>query len=77
LLASDQIAIEPAAHVEAKLFVPGMARAPIDLAEANLDASLAPHPATASPSLWVSPWFWSAVGVLVAGSVTAVILETR
>jgi hypothetical protein len=85
VLASSQIEVNAAAHVETTL-----SGRPAALQAAGRDhtsgeaqpaggraawtRSEAPH---ADAPLLASPWFWGAMGVLVAGAITAVVIETR
>jgi tetratricopeptide (TPR) repeat protein len=82
ILAIAQIDIKPAARMEATLAPRAAAARGERSTGEGLPpgaASLATAPASSSANapLLTSPWFWGAMGVLVVGSVTAVLVAAR
>jgi hypothetical protein len=54
--------------------VAAQARGPASAPSAALDTSAARDTGADSSSLWANPWFWTAVGVVVVGTVTTAIV---
>jgi tetratricopeptide (TPR) repeat protein len=86
LLAQDRLEVSPAARVEASLAArPGALKAaqeaqahapqPAERTEPLSQAQLGISGTRNRTTLLSSPWFWSAMGVLVVGAVAAIALE--
>lgn len=81
VLSEERLELAPAAKLDASLFATREARlaaapAAATAAESTAVTQAAPKP-TERPSLFVSPWFWGAIGVLAIGATTAILLEVQ
>lgn len=79
VLAEERVDLAPAAHVEASLLATPSAPQPGSAAVAVTaqDQPAEPPRAAGDFNLLTSGWFWGAMGVVAAGTATAIILATR